>query len=109
MQSKTSFPNRTITLVILAVLTLPDIVGLVFAAVLAWASPLILLSGPADAGACFAFLTLCTCPFVFAVAIAGGWLCFFLKRYRLALILASIPLLEGLVFLIASLVFEGAY
>jgi hypothetical protein len=109
MQSRATFPNRPVTLIALAILTLPYVAGVIVGAVLAWGSPLIILDGPADTAACIAFLTLCTCPFVFALAIAGGWLCFFLRRYRLALIMASIPLLEGLVVLIASIVFKGIY
>jgi hypothetical protein len=107
--SRSAFPGRLATLITLAVLTLPYVAGLAVAAMLAWASPLIILDGPADTGASIAFLTLCTCPFAFALGLVGGWLCFFLRRYRLALILAALPLMEGIVLLIAGLVFKGQY
>jgi hypothetical protein len=109
MRTRNVISTRTITLVALSLLTLPYILGVIGGAMMAWASPLIILDGPADTGACIAFLTICTCPLVFAVALAGGWLCFLLKQHRLALILASIPLLEGLAVLIAGIVFKGVY
>jgi hypothetical protein len=106
-QSRGAFPNRRVTLIVLSILTLPYILGLVVATTLAWASPLVILDGPADAGAWPVFCMFCTSPIIFIIGIFGGWLSFFLKRYRLALILTLLPLLEICVFLFGILFVEG--
>jgi hypothetical protein len=109
MVERDPFPNRRVTLIILSILTLPYILGLVVAAGLAWASPLVILDGPADAGAWTVFCTFCSCPFAFILGILGGWLSFFLKQYRLALILTLLPILEAVLFLIANAVIPGVF
>ncbi len=104
-----AFPNRRVTLIILSILTLPYILGLLAAALLSFASLLIFPGESKDPVAWIGFLAYCTCPLTFIIGVAGGWLSFFLKRYRLALVLTLLPLLEAILLLIAGAVFEGLY
>ena len=108
---RTAFPSRRVTLIVMSILTLPYILGLVVAILFASVSILI-FDAPGstkDPLAWAGFCTFCSCPFVFVLGILGGWLTFFLKRYRLALILALLPILEAVLLLIANAVFEGLY
>ena len=107
-QAERTFPDRRITLIILAVLTLPYILGLVVAIMFAWVSPLMVLDGPPpDTGTWIGFFMICTCPIVFIIGIAGGWISFYLKHYRLALVMMLLPVLQISVLLIAMLFIEG--
>ena len=104
-----AFPSRRTTLIVLSILTLPYILGLIVAAFFAFVSPLVFdAPGSTDDPLAWAgFLVFCTSPVAFILALVGGWLSFYMKRYRLAFILALLPLLEGIVLLIAGAVVEG--
>ena len=106
-----AFPNRRTALILLSLLTLPYMIGLIVAAFFAFASPLILVTpGSSNAGPAWAeFFIFCTCPISFIIGILGGWLSFFLKRYRLALALASLPLLETVLLVIAGVIFDDLF
>lgn len=104
-----AFPSRRITLIILSILTLPSIIGLIVAIFFSLVSPLV-FDAPGsteDTSAWITFYIFCTSPILFIIGIFGGWLSFFLKRHRLALILMSLPLLEICVFLFGILFVEG--
>ncbi len=105
-QSGGTFPNHRTTLILLSVLTLPYIPGLMLSFWLALVSPM-MFDGGEDTAAWISFFALCTCPIVFITGLVGGWLSFFLKRYRLALALMLLPAVELGVFIAASLFVEG--
>lgn len=96
-------PNRRVTLIVMSILTLPYILGLLAVALLSFASLLIFPGESKDPVAWIGFLAYCASPIPFVIGIFGGWLGFFLKRFRLALILMSLPLLEICVFLFGIL------
>ena len=110
-RSGDTFPDRRITLIVLSVLTLPYLLGLIVALFFAYVSPLVLVSGPAEAPlvAWAEALIFCTCPLTFVIGIAGGWLSFARQCYRLALILASLPVIETILIMIASLFIKDLY
>ena len=107
--SSGGFPSRRTALILLASLTLPFAVGLVAAVLFASVSPLVFdRPGSADDPRAWAtFLALCTSPLPFLVGILGAWLCFALKRYRLALALMGLPLVGVGVILLCVRFGEG--
>ena len=96
-----AFPSRRVTLIILSILTLPYVLGLIAAALLSFTSLLIFPGESKDPVAWIGFLAYCASPIPFVIGIFGGWLGFFLKRYRLTLILAMLPLAETILFVIS--------
>ena len=97
-----SFPTRRQTLIILSLLTLPYAIGLIVTAFFAFASPLILVSGPAEYPliAWGEAILFCTSPLIFIIGIAGSWFSFARQRYRLALTLAFLPIVETILLII---------
>ena len=107
--SSGAFPSRRTALILLASLTLPFAIGLVPALLFASVAPLVFdKPGSADDPRAWAtFLALCTSPLYFLVGIPGAWLCFALKRYRLALALMGLPLIGICVILLCVRFGEG--
>ena len=103
-QPKDTFPTRRQTLIILSLLTLPYAIGLIVTAFFAFASPLILVSGPAEYPlvAWGEAILFCTSPLIFIIGIVGSWFSFTQQRYRLALTLASMPIVETILLIIGS-------
>lgn len=87
----------------MSILTLPYLLGLLVAILFSFSSLLLIdPSGTSQEPLVWVgFLAYCASPIPFIIAIFGGWLCFFLKRYRLTLILAMLPLIETILFVIA--------
>jgi hypothetical protein len=106
-QSRVAFPSRRVTLIVLSILTLPYVLGLLAAALLSFASLLVFPGESKDPVAWIGFLAYCASPIPFVIGIFGGWLGFFLKRYRLTLILAMLPLVETILFVIAYIALES--
>ncbi len=108
-RKKDPFPNRRQTRIILSILTLFYAVGLVVALFFSFASPLILVSGPADKPllAWTEAILYCTCPVTFIIAIVGGWLSYSRQRYRLALTLAYLPIFEVILIFIGNILVNG--
>ncbi len=98
---RTAFPSRRVTLIVLSILTLPYVLGLLATALLSFASLLVFPGESKDPVAWIGFLAYCASPIPFVIGIFGGWLGFFLKRYRLTLILAMLPLAETILFVIS--------
>ena len=101
-----AFPNRRLTLIIMSILTLPYILGLLFAALLSFASLLVFPGATKDPLPWIGFLAYCASPIPFVIGIVGGWMGFFLKRYRLAFILAMLPLVETILFATAYVIID---
>jgi hypothetical protein len=106
-KAEAAFPHRRITLIILSILILPYILGLLFAVLLSFTSLLVFPGESTDIALWIGFLAYCASPIPFVIGIFGGWLAIFLKRYRLSLILAMLPLIETILFVIAYSALES--
>lgn len=97
-------PSQRTTKIILIVLTIIYAIGLVGALMLSSVSPLIFdaPNSHEDPTAWASFIIFCTCPIIFIIAIAGGWVSYRKGKYRLALGLASLPVIEGILVLFSD-------